>query len=185
MQRFGGSFGQAIRQRLQQDVVVVVVRRLEALEMRLDADAGRDRERADVVHLAGILGRDEIRQRVVRLARGLGLLLAQVMQAMQHARARGVAVHLDFFIDRVAREEPDHRARLSQCSRRMVASISCASLYKERADSPRTGSWSTSGNLPPYSQALKNGIQSMYGVSDASGTSLNTFAPRNRGTGGV
>ena len=80
--------------------------------MRFDADAGGDRERTDVVDLARILGRDEIRQRVVRLPGRLGLLLTQVMQAMQHARARGVAVHLDLFVDRVAREEPDHRARL-------------------------------------------------------------------------
>ena len=52
VQRFGRSFREAIRQRLQQDVVVVVMRRFEALEMLLDADAGRDGERADVVDLA-------------------------------------------------------------------------------------------------------------------------------------
>ena len=111
MQRFGGRFREPIGERLQQDVVVVVMRCLEALEMRFDTDAGGDREGADVIHLARVLRRDEIRQRIVWLPRGLGFLLAQVVQSVQHARARDVAVHLDLLVDGVAREEPDDGAR--------------------------------------------------------------------------
>ena len=49
VQTLGQRFGEPIRQRLEQDRVVVIVCRLEARDMRLDADAGGHRERADVV----------------------------------------------------------------------------------------------------------------------------------------
>ena len=45
----GERLREAIGERLQHDARIVVVRALEALEVRLDADARRHRERADVV----------------------------------------------------------------------------------------------------------------------------------------
>ena len=69
-------------------------------------------ERPDVVAPAGALRCDEVRERVVRLARRFALLLAQEVQPRQHARARLVGVNLDVVvIDAVRREQPDHAAR--------------------------------------------------------------------------
>jgi hypothetical protein len=44
VQPFGAGFGEAVGQRLEQDRTVIVVLGLEARQVRLDADAGVDRE---------------------------------------------------------------------------------------------------------------------------------------------
>ena len=113
VQAFGERLGQPVGERLEHDARIVVVLLLEALHVRLDADARGDRECADVVApRPDALRRDEVRERVVRLACGLALLLAQEVQSRQHARARFVRVDLDVVvIDAVRREQPDHAAR--------------------------------------------------------------------------
>ena len=60
MQQFGVSFGEAVGQRLEHDGVVVVVLFFEFGHARINADAGGDSERADVVGHAGFLGGDVI-----------------------------------------------------------------------------------------------------------------------------
>ena len=49
MHAFGKGFGQAVGQRAQQDGGIIVLGRLEALDVLLLADAGGDREAADVI----------------------------------------------------------------------------------------------------------------------------------------
>ena len=74
---FGEALGQAVGERLQEDVVIVVDCLLEALEMRLEpVDA--DREAADPVLAVGI---DEIGEAHVRPALALLHLLAKEWEA--------------------------------------------------------------------------------------------------------
>ena len=107
------GLGEAVRQRLQHDARVVVVRLLEALDVLLDADARGDGERADVVARAARLRRDEVREALVRLAGRLALLLAQEAQRRGHLAARLVRVDLDVIADRVGGEQPDDRAHFA------------------------------------------------------------------------
>src|SRR5882672_5464828 len=87
VQPLGEGFRQPIRERLEQDRVVVIVRSLEARDMRLDAKPRGDRETADVVGDTARLGGDEVGETAVRLALRLALLLTQEMHARDHARA--------------------------------------------------------------------------------------------------
>ena len=58
---------------------------------------------------------------------------------------------------------------LSQCSSISRSSIAWASSHSLRAASPEAGLLRMSGKRPFISQALKNGCQSMYWRSSASG----------------
>ena len=112
VQTLSERFRETIRKRLEHDARIVVVRALETLEMRLDADARRHGEGAHVVPPAGAPRRNEVRQRVVRLPVGLTLLLAQEMQPRKHAGARFICVHLHVVVvDAVRREQTDDAAR--------------------------------------------------------------------------
>ena len=73
VQPLGEGLGKPVGERLQQDVRIIVIVRLEAREMRLDAVARRHREAADPV----AVGIDEIGEAHVRPALALGDLLAQ------------------------------------------------------------------------------------------------------------
>ena len=61
---------------------------------------------------------------------------------------------------------PDARTHFSAI---IVSSMACASSQSRRAVSPDAGLFRMSGNFPFISQALKNGCQSMYSRSSASG----------------
>ena len=103
--------GQPVGERLEHDCAVVVVRFLESLDMLVDADAGGDGERADVV--ARPCGRHEVGETGLRLAFSLGALLAQVYEAMQEVAAILARVHRDVVvIQRIGREETEHGACL-------------------------------------------------------------------------
>ncbi len=110
---FGERLREPIGQRLEHDARIVVVRLLEALEVRLDADARSDGERADVVAPARVLRRDEVGER----SRATGPAAcpsagAGSAAACSTLRARLVRVDLDVVvIDAVRREQADHAAR--------------------------------------------------------------------------
>ena len=111
MQVLGECFGETVGQRLQHDRVVVVVARLVRRHALVDADAGGDRERAEIVTHARILRCNEVRQAAVELPCGLLRLLAQVVKSHQRVAARFVSVELDVVADRVRGEETDDATR--------------------------------------------------------------------------
>ena len=104
MQPFGGRFGQAVGQGLEHDRRIVVVGGLEAGDVFVDAEAGRDRKGAGVVLLA-----DEIGQRRVETALRLLDLLAQADPAGRFLAARFVGVEHDVFVLTLGRVEAEHR----------------------------------------------------------------------------
>jgi hypothetical protein len=145
VQAFGERFGQAVGQRLEQDRVVVVVVGLEAGHVRIDADAGGDRERADPVLLAAVLRRDEVGQAEVRAFDRLVDLLAQEVQAWLAAVDAGQWLQHHVVADAVRRPQAEHRLRRQPFLR----------------DEPTTVVVRIAGYLPASSQAWKNGVQSM------------------------
>ncbi|KAG1249785.1 hypothetical protein G6F68_013143 [Rhizopus microsporus] len=105
MQALGQRLGEAVGERLQKDRVVVVMLGLEARDVRVDADTGGDRERADPVLLAAVGRGNEIGQAEVRALGRLVHLLAQEVQ-------RGFALrvlHAHVVADAVGRPQPEHR----------------------------------------------------------------------------
>jgi hypothetical protein len=86
VQVLGERFGKPVRQDLQHDRVVVVVRGFEGPHSLVEP-AGANCERAYVVGHVRILRRDEIREAQIRPAGRLVILLPQVMQRHQ-LRAR-------------------------------------------------------------------------------------------------
>src|SRR5450631_2343516 len=95
METLGAGFGEPIRERLQYDARVVIVRALEARQVLFDPDTRRDRERADVVGYTAFLGRDIVRETLVRQAGRLVLLLAQEAQCRGKFATPLIGVHLD------------------------------------------------------------------------------------------
>jgi len=75
-QVFGAGLGQTIRERLQQDRVVIVVCSFELANFLVDADAGSNGERTDVIPDAG--RRDEIRKTAISLLTRFLPLLPQM-----------------------------------------------------------------------------------------------------------
>ena len=166
----GAGFGEAVGERLQHDARVIVVRRLELRDPRLDAEPRGHRERPDVVAHARVARRDVSPPGTVRLPRRLGLLLAQLVQRREHRAARVVRIDLDVVTSTEAAGNSPTTARTFS---HFLASNWAASAARPRtgcfAASPTTGSVRMSGNLPANSQALKNGIQSMCSTSASSG----------------
>ena len=80
VQALGEGFGESVGQRLQQDRVVIVVIGLEVRDVRVDADACGDRERADPVLLAAVLRRDEVGQAEIGAVDGFVDLLAEEVE---------------------------------------------------------------------------------------------------------
>ncbi len=87
MHALGERLGEPVGERLEHDRAVVVVTGLVLADLVVEAEPRRDGEGTDPVWHARLARRHEVRERVVRLAGGLGLLLAQVVQAMQHLPA--------------------------------------------------------------------------------------------------
>ena len=83
----GEGLGQAVGEGLGEDRRVVVVGRLELGDDLVEADAGRDREGADVVGDAGLGRGDEIGEGDVGPAVGLGHLLAERPEGRPRAPA--------------------------------------------------------------------------------------------------
>ena len=109
VQRLGEGLGQTVGQRRGEDGGVVVAGGLEARgDLRL-AEAGGDREAADVVGPAPI-GRDEIGQGDVGAALALGHLLAKGVEARALGRAGLVGPDDDVVAVGVGRPEADDAA---------------------------------------------------------------------------
>ena len=105
VQVFGEGFRQPVGQRLQHDGRVIVVGALEFGELLLDAEARGHGEGADPVGYPGFLRRDIVGEALVGAARGLLVLLAQVVPGHQHVAARCVAIDLDVVADPRGREQ--------------------------------------------------------------------------------
>ena len=103
----GERLGEPVGQRLEQDRVVVVHRGLELVDLVVRAEPGRDRERADVVGPAAVLGRHEVGHGPVGDALAVLALLAQRVQRRRHGLAGLVGVDLDVVADRVGREQAE------------------------------------------------------------------------------
>src|SRR3984957_14877980 len=84
----GGSFGEAVGQRLGHDRGIIVVGVLEALGDGFLADAGGHREGADIIGKAAGAWRDEIGERYIGAAFAARELLAQRMQRGDRPAAR-------------------------------------------------------------------------------------------------
>ena len=119
------SLGEPVGQRLQQDVRIIVVGRLEPLEMRLDA-VDPDREAADPVLAVGSM--KSARHMLARPSRFFtcwrrnGSRTSVVAGQHEHVVALAPA----------APQADRRRARVSQCSAMILSSIACASANRLR-----------------------------------------------------
>ncbi len=109
MEPLGEGLGQPVGEGLRQDRRVVVVGRLELGDDLLEAVPGRDRERADEVGDAGVGGGDEVGERDVRPAIGLGHLLAE--RPEDRARFLAVVVAPDRDVVAIAVRGPEAHDR--------------------------------------------------------------------------
>ena len=82
---------------------------LEFRNSFVDAYAGGHRKSADVVAHAGVPGRDEIGQALVRFVQGLDHLLPQEVKRCGGPCTRLVGIDIDIIADTVGREQSDHR----------------------------------------------------------------------------
>jgi len=123
----GQGSAEPIGQHLEHDGRIVIVLLREARQLRFDADAGRDRKGAQVVRCrAG--GRDEIRERAMRLARGQVLLLAEMHpQPLDAALPRRRKMATSSSSTELAGNSPTTARALSQRSRMIVRSMRRAS----------------------------------------------------------
>ena len=110
MHALGESFGQAVGQRLDHDRGVIVIGALEALGHRVLADAGGDREGADIIGKPAVARRDEIGERHVGAAFALRQLLAQRMQRRDRLAARLVGEDENVVAVAIGRPEAEHGA---------------------------------------------------------------------------
>ncbi len=76
--------------------------------MLVDAEAGGNGEHTDIVLQAGVGRRDEIRQAVLRLAVGLGTLLAQMTEALDRIVARLVTIDKEIILLAVRGEKAEN-----------------------------------------------------------------------------
>ena len=113
MQPLGESLGQAVRQGLEHDGVVVVVRCVEARHMPVESGARRYRKCAHVVGDAGVALRDEVGEAAVMKIGAFAPLLAQVIQAGHDLVAGLLGIDLDIVAARIGRKQSRH-ARRSQ-----------------------------------------------------------------------
>ena len=183
VQVLGERLGQPVGQRLDHDRVVVVVLGLEPRDQLVAADAGGDGERAEIIVRGrcrpGRRNRPASRTTPAPCAptagarRGAGTLprraasSAKTMMSSPVAGRRPEAVHAvgreQLLADRSDRAAPGRRRTACGPSR------------------PTFGSSRICGYLPFSSQVRKNGDQSMYGRSSASGKSFSTLRPINVG----
>ena len=110
MQALGERFGQPVGQRLGHDRRIIVVGALEALGHRLLADAGGDREGADIIGKPAGARRDEIGERDIGAAFAARQLLAQRVQRRDRLAARLVGEDENVVAVAVGRPEADHGA---------------------------------------------------------------------------
>ena len=129
MQVRGERLGEPIGERLDEDRAVVVVLALEALRELVGADAGGDRERADVVAAPPLAARrDEVGERQVRLAVGDRFLLAQHVEPRELAGVLPIAIHDDVVAFAGRRPEAVDAARGQQLARATIRSSSTCAL---------------------------------------------------------
>ena len=116
VQPLGERLGQPVRERLGEDRRIVVVGCLELGDetvRAVEAVAGRDGERPDVVRQASLRGGNEVGQRDVRAARRLLHLLPQRPERGEAVAAIVVAPHRDVVVVHgVGGPEPDDGVRL-------------------------------------------------------------------------
>ncbi len=165
MQALGQGFGEAVGQRLQQDRVVVVMLGFEARHVGIDADAGGDRERADPVLPAAVGRGDEIGQAEIR---ALGRLVHLLAQEVQGGLALWV-LHAHVVADAVGRPQAEHglggQPLLADDAVEHRAGIAVKLAGLAADDLVGEDRRELAGKL----QAWKNGVQSMYSTSSASG----------------
>src|SRR5260221_12887214 len=92
VQAFGEGLGEAVRQRLGHDSIVIVVFRLEAFDDLLKTMPGRDRESAKMIPQACFFRCDEIRERLRGLTFLFRNLLAQEMESRTYRLPRFIIV---------------------------------------------------------------------------------------------
>src|SRR5262249_3668398 len=109
VQQFGEGFGQAVRQRLGHNRVVIVQVTLESGAELFEADARGDGEAADVIDPPALLRSDEVSQRLIVLAGTLFDLLSQRVEDGQNARTIFIGVDLNVVADRIRRPEAVNR----------------------------------------------------------------------------
>ena len=148
MQALGEGLGQPVGQRLDHDRRVVVVRALEALGHLVLADAGGDREAADIVGEPARARRDEIGERHVGAAFAPRELLAQRVQHGHRRRARLVGIDTGCRRRRhwPARSRSPRSAR-NQRSATIRSSIACASSIEAARGRPVLGVVEDGGKL--------------------------------------
>ena len=111
MHGLGEGFGETVGQGLHQDGGIIVIGAGETLGDRLLLEAGGDHEGADVIPLAALDRRHEIRQRHPRPPVALGELLAQGEEGRDLFLPRVVGEEADVVLHRPGRPEADHRLR--------------------------------------------------------------------------
>ena len=84
MHQLGERFGKAVGKGLGHDGIVVVVVALEARPARFDVNPAGDGEGAKIVGKSRLLGRNEVGESQIVVARGLVHLLAQRMENGQN-----------------------------------------------------------------------------------------------------
>ena len=105
MQKLGEGFGQPVRQGLGHDGVVVVVVGFEPGADLIEAEACRQREGSDIVHLAARVGSDKISEAILRFTPVALVLLTEEMQGGEGLSLPGIGVELDVISVGVGREE--------------------------------------------------------------------------------
>ncbi|MNE80772.1 hypothetical protein D3C80_1773730 [compost metagenome] len=111
VQVFGEGLRQAVRQRLDHDLVVIIVLRVVSRRQLIFLQPAGHGESAEIIGLAAAFRRDKVCQTVVREV-GFFRLLAQVTADHQHLVAVFVAIHLDVVTDAVGREQAVDAARI-------------------------------------------------------------------------
>src|SRR5207244_5170229 len=101
-------FGEAVRQRLYQNGIVVVLGPLEAFGDRHFLDARRHDEPTEIICLAARDRCDEVRERDIGLTVTLGELLAQREKRREFLRTTIVGEEPDVVADRIGGPEADH-----------------------------------------------------------------------------
>ena len=149
MHPLGEGLGQAVRERFGEDRRVVVVGRLELRDQHVDAVPRGDGERTDVVAQARLRGGDEVREREVRPALGLGHLLPHGVDRGQRTGGR-IAVadggtQDDVVVAAVAGQNPTTAFAWRSRSRTMRSRSARASRWRSRAAAPTVASFRIAG----------------------------------------
>ena len=109
MQRLGEGFGQAVGERLDHDLGIIVIGALEPPRHILLADAGGHGEAAEIIREPRLFRRDEVGQREIGTGAAVARhLLTQRVQRGEPLLARIVGIKLDVVADAVGGPEADH-----------------------------------------------------------------------------